>query len=238
MLRLILSIVGIAGVVASSLGVARGDEKAVAKSAADKPAAVKFSEDFEKGADAWEPMDKAIWTLKKGDHGYVYSQAKKESKYKPAVRSPVNISILKGNDVGDFTLDAKVLSTHPDYGHRDAVIVFGYQDASHFYYVHLGKQTDDHANQIFIVNGAPRTKISTKTSTGTPWDEKWHNVRIIRKTGDGAIEIYFDDMKTPVMTATDKTFAHGRIGVGTFDDTSDWDDIKLEGTAAAKSDGK
>ncbi|MEX2187069.1 MAG: hypothetical protein WD875_09760 [Pirellulales bacterium] len=205
---------------------------AFAENAADDAAKVSYRDDFEKGADNWEPMDKSIWTLRQNDQGYVFSQHKKTSKYKPPVRSPVNIALLKGNDVGDFTLTAKVLSTHEDYGHRDAVLVFGYQDASHFYYVHLGKQTDDHANQIFIVNGEPRTKISTKTSKGTPWDEKWHNVKIVRRAADGAIEVYFDDMKTPVMTASDKTFAHGRIGIGTFDDTSDWDDIVLEGTAA------
>ena len=34
----------------------------------------------------------------------------------------------------------------------------------------------------------------------------------------------------PVMTAKDKTFAYGRIGVGTFDDTADWDDIVIRGT--------
>jgi hypothetical protein len=203
-------------------------------SAADEPTGVKYHDDFEKGADKWEPMDKSIWTLRQKDDNYVFSQHKKDSKYKPPVRSPVNIALLKENDVGDFSLTAKVLSTHKDYGHRDAVLVFGYQDASHFYYVHLGKETDDHANQIFIVDGSPRTKISTKTSKGTPWDEKWHDVKIVRHAADGTIEVYFDDMKTPAMTASDKTFAHGRIGIGSFDDTTDWDDIKLEGTAAKK----
>jgi hypothetical protein len=196
-----------------------------------EPAKISLHEDFEKGADRWVPMDKEIWTVKKTESGSVFSQHKKESKYKPPVRSPVNIALLKDHAVGDFTLDAKVLSTHKDYGHRDAVLVFGYRDASHFYYVHLGKETDDHANQIFIVDGKPRTKISTKTSTGTRWDEKWHNVRIVRRVADGTIEVYFDDMKTPAMTASDKTFAQGRIGIGTFDDTADWDDIRLEGTA-------
>jgi len=47
---------------------------------------------------------------------------------------------------------------------------------------------------------------------------------------DGTIEIYFDDMQKPVMTANDNIFAYGRIGVGTFDDTADWDDITLRGT--------
>ena len=195
---------------------------------------VVYQEDFEKGADHWQPLDAKQWQIKKTDKGQVYSQHKKETEYKPPHRSPTNVSLLKDVKVGDLELTAKVLSTHPDYGHRDAVIVFGYQDPAHFYYVHLGKQADDHANQIFIVNDAARTKISLTSTSGTNWDDSWHTVRVVRKVADGTIEIYYDDMTKPVMTAKDKTFAWGQIGVGTFDDTSDWDDIVVRGTAVEK----
>ncbi len=190
---------------------------------------VVFEENFEKGADRWEPLDKAQWEVKKTDQGRVYSQHKKQSAYKPPHRSPTNVALLKDVIIGDMELTAKVKSTHPDYGHRDAVICFGYQDPSHFYYVHLGKQADDHANQIFIVNDAPRTKISITSTTGTNWTDNWHAVKVVRRPSDGTIEIYFDDMTKPVMTAKDKTFGPGRIGVGTFDDISDWDDIVIRG---------
>jgi hypothetical protein len=115
-------------------------------------------------------------------------------------------------------------------------LFFGYQDPAHFYYVHLGQKTDDHANQIFIVNGAPRTKISTKTTEGTKWDNQWHPVKIIRLVSDGTIQVFFDDMKTPAMTATDKTFTWGQVGLGSFDDTGNWTDVKLHGVKVAKKD--
>lgn len=193
-----------------------------------------FEEDFEKGAERWEPTDANAWKIKETDKGYVYSQFEKRSKYEPPHRSPYNISLLKDVHVGSFVLDADVLSTHEDYGHRDVCLFFGYQDAAHFYYVHLGKQTDDHANQIFIVNAAPRTKISTRTTPGTNWDDQWHHVRIARDAESGSIQVFFDDMETPVMTASDKTFRGGRVGIGSFDDTSDWDNIKLRGTTVEK----
>lgn len=186
-------------------------------------------EDFEQGARRWQPTDSAAWRLNETDAGNVYSQFKKRSKYEPPHRSPYNISLLKDVLVGDFVLDAKVLSTHEDYGHRDVCLFFGYQDAAHFYYVHLGKKADAHANQIFIVNDKPRTKISLKTTPGTNWDDKWHHVRVTRTVQDGLIQIYFDDMETPVMEAKDTTFKWGQIGVGSFDDTGDWDDITLRG---------
>jgi len=190
---------------------------------------VVFQEDFEKGAERWSPQDEKQWQVKKTDSGQVYSQFVKQTTFKPPHRSPTNVSLLKDVTVGDMEFVGRVRSTHPDYGHRDAVVFFGYQDPAHMYYVHLGKQADDHANQIFIVNGADRKKISITSTSGTNWDDNWHTVKVVRKVGDGTIEIYFDDLQKPVMTAKDTTFAWGRIGVGTFDDTADWDDIVLRG---------
>lgn len=187
-------------------------------------------EDFEKGADRWEPTDPNAWQIEQIDGNKVYSQSK-GSKYSPPQRSPLNISLLKDVYVGDFVLTVRVQSTCRDYNHRDVCLFFGHQGPSHFYYVHLGKKADPHANQIFIVNDAPRTMITEKQSPGTPWDDQWHRVKVVRRVADGTIEVYFDDMETPVMTAKDKTFAWGRVGLGSFDDTSRWDDVRLEGVA-------
>ena len=188
-----------------------------------------YKDSFEQGATRWEPTDETAWRIKETAQGKVLSQFKKRSQYEPPFRSPLNISLLRDVNVTDFELTVKVLSTHEDYGHRDVCLFFGYQDPAHFYYVHLGKKTDDHANQVFIVNGADRTKISTKTTEGTDWDDQWHTIRIVRSSRSGTILIYFDDMKRHVMAATDSTFRWGRVGVGSFDDTSDWDDFRLRG---------
>jgi hypothetical protein len=188
---------------------------------------VEVREDFEKGMDRWEPTDAAAWRIEDGPTGKCLSQFGK-SKYAPPHRSPFNIALLKEVVVGDFVLEAKCRSTVKDYGHRDLCVIFGYQDPGRFYYSHLGKKTDDHANQIFIVNGAPRTKISTKTTEGIPWTDEWVKVKVVRKGAD--IEVYWNDMTAPVQTAKDATFPGGRIGLGSFDDTGAWDDILLKGT--------
>ena len=206
---------------------------------ADVPAKLKslpvvYEEDFEKGAGNWQPTDAKAWKVDKVGKNKVYNQYVRRSKYNPPHRSPYNISLLKGIKVKSFVLDAKVKSTIKDYGHRDVCLFFGYQNPAHFYYVHLGKKADPHANQIFIVNDAPRIKISTKTTTGTNWDDEWHHVRIVRDAKSGSIEVYFDDMKTPVMTATNRTFDWGQIGLGSFDDTGIWDDVVLRGEKVSK----
>jgi hypothetical protein len=36
-------------------------------------------------------------------------------------------------------------------------------------------------------------------------------------------------METPIMEAVNKAFTHGKIGLGSFDDTGDWDNLTLRG---------
>ena len=192
-----------------------------------------FQDDFSAGSDHWQPTDDAAWKIVQQDGNPVYS-LHQQSKYDPPFRSPHNISLVKNHTVGSFDIQTRVFTTARDYGHRSMCLFFGYQDPAHFYYVHLGQKTDDRANQIFIVNGAARTKISTKTTPGTPWDRQWHNVRILRDIDSGSIEIYWDDMNEPVMIANDKTFTWGSVGLGSFDDTGNWDDFKLYGNTAEK----
>ncbi len=187
-----------------------------------------FKDDFANGAARWQPTDAEAWKVVKSDKGHYYSQFQM-SMYKPRFRSPHNIALIKDLKVTDFVFEAKVLSTAKDGDHRDMCLFFGYQDPAYFYYVHMAKKTDDRANQIFLVDGADRKKISTKTTKGTPWDDKWHHVKLTRTIADGSIEVFWDDMKTPIMTATDKTFTWGQVGIGSFDDSGHWADVKVSG---------
>ena len=190
-------------------------------------------DDFEKGADNWQPTDAKAWRIGQTDRGKVYNQFK-NSDYKPPHRSPHNISLLRDVTVGDFELTVRVQSTNGGAGnHQDMCLFFNHQDPAHFYYVHLGKRPDPHSSQIMLVNGAPRVMITKSKSPGIPWDDKWHDVKIVRRTADGTIEIYFDDMKKPIMRAVDKTFTWGRVGLGSFDDNGNWDDFKLHGVKVA-----
>lgn len=190
-----------------------------------------FHDDFSKGADVWTPTDATAWKITEADGNPAF-EILGGSKYTPPHRSPVNIAIREGGFVGDFVFTARVMTKQTSRGHRDMCVVFGYQDPANFYYVHLGEKTDPHSNQIFLVNNAPRVAISEQASEGTPWkDATWHQVKIVRTVATGLIEIYFDDMEKPTHVAHDKTFAWGRIGIGTFDDKGLWDDVEVRGVA-------
>jgi len=204
--------------------------------AADKAASTDLpllhEDGFERGAGLWQPKD-SEWDVVETGSGNAYRMTGK-SGYKPPVRSPRIVSLLDGLRVTDFELTVRVKSTGRNYGHRDVCLFWGYQDPSHFYYAHLGQKPDPHSCQIFIVNDKPRTRITTNKTEGIPWTEEWHTVKIVRRVSDGTMEVYFDDMTEPIMVAEDKTFTWGEVGLGTFDDSGNWDDFVLKGLEAKR----
>ena len=153
----------------------------------------------------------------------------RQSEYNPPVRSPINIALIKDLVVSDFVIQLKVRSTTRDYPHRDICLFFGYQDPTHFYYAHIARSADPAAHSIFIVNGEPRKSIAAQRTDGFTWDQGWHTIRLERTTKDGRIALFVDRMDQPIMTAFDRTFTWGQVGVGSFDDTGEFDDIVVRG---------
>jgi hypothetical protein len=200
------------------------------------------TEDFEQDRARWHALcpkpSESVWKLVTLGEGPAANRALRvtgKSNYQPPHRSPHSVALLGDTLVGDFELTARVQNTNPSAGgHRDLCVFWGYQDAAHFYYVHLGAIPDPHSCQIFIVNDAPRTKITEKNSGGTAWDDGWHDIKVVRRVADGTMEVYFDDMETPAMTARDRTFAWGQVGLGTFDDSGNFDNLQLRGVRVTR----
>ncbi|WP_442510727.1 hypothetical protein SH528x_002369 [Novipirellula sp. SH528] len=190
----------------------------------EEPADTVFTDDFEKGHDRWELLDPDTWKLSTNDGNSTIEITKRESNYKPPVRSPGHVALIRDLELGSFEITFRVRSTKDTGNHRDCCVFFNYQDDQHFYYVHLGAKPDPHSGQIMIVKEAPRLAL-TKNESLTPWDDQWHNVRVVRDVTSGKIDVFFDDMTKPHMTVTDMTFKKGRIGLGSFDDLNEFDDV-------------
>ncbi|WP_165244955.1 hypothetical protein [Paludisphaera soli] len=204
---------------------------AAASTSADEPpdAAKVFRDDFERDAPTgWSFTDPAAWRIAETKDGDRVLELFGASKYEPKVRSPLNIALIDGEEFGGFELRVKVRSTVKDYGHRDLCLIFGHVDPSHYYYVHLAKAADPHAHSVFLVNGEPRVSIAETRTQGVDWTDGWHEVRLVREPDSGLVEVYFDDLEKPIMTARDRTFSKGRIGLGSFDDKGMFDDLTIK----------
>ena len=149
------------------------------------------------------------------------------------VRAPTSWAVLDGYDVASFEFTGRLqCDTDPGNNKRDMCVFFGFQDPTHFYYVHFAGSSDDVHNIIGLVNGADRVKINTEpagTSVFRMTDKAWHHFKIVRDTASGEIRAYLDDMAAPILKAIDRTFVHGLVGIGSFDDTGRFDDLELGG---------
>jgi hypothetical protein len=149
------------------------------------------------------------------------------------IRRPARLAILKGPDLGSLTLRARVrCDRDAAVKGRDVLLVFGYRSPSRFYYVHLSNEVTYPHNGIFVVNDADRQRLSEMKGEAPLTDREWHDVRLVRDVARGSVEVYFDGSRAPVLTARDTTFASGRVGVGSFDDTAAFRDIVVEGEPA------
>lgn len=211
-------------IIAAGLAVPIQAAGSTAKS--DSKGTLVYENAFDEELGDWTMTDETAWKRLDEDGNGVLALVG-ASDYEPEVRSPHNIARVKDLEVEDFVIEVQAKQTGREYDHRDLCIFFGYEDPSHFYYVHIASIADPNANSIFIVNGAPRVSIATERTDGTKWTDGYHAIRITRDTKTGSIAVYFDDMENPIMKAEDKTFLKGGVGFGSFDDTGNFDDVKI-----------
>jgi hypothetical protein len=190
------------------------------------------SDDFEQeNFDNWLIHPSENWILKKDNDSKVL--ALQEPGKQGKVRAPTAYALLKDFNVTDFIFKGDIKSYQdPDILVRDMVVIFHYQDSTHFYYVHFSAKSDDKHNIIAIVNGEDREKINHESegaSQARLTDNEFHKFKVSYDSKTSKICSYLDDMTKPILTANDSTFSHGLVGVGSFDDTGCVDDVKLWG---------
>jgi hypothetical protein len=185
---------------------------------------INFRDNFSSGKlDAWQFPFPEDWVVKEeGGLHYLHMLRSRE----PLVpRRPQQFALLKGITVGSFTLETRVRREG-----SSMLIVFNYVDTLHFYYTHLsvdpGAKVDVH-NGIFLVNGAPRRRIAGLEAAPALPDKNWHKVRVQRDISSGSIKVFVDDELEPRFSVLDNTFKCGQVGLGSFDETGDFTDVRL-----------
>ncbi len=145
-------------------------------------------------------------------------------------RRPLQFARIKNIRFGSFDLQARVRRDQ-----KSIIVVFNYVDTLHFYYAHLSRDRGTAVsvhNGIFIVNGGPRRRIAGKLAAPALPDHGWHTVRILRNVRTGSIEVFMDGRRQALFHVMDRTFRCGEVGLGSFDETGDFADIRLRSNDA------
>ncbi|RZQ59690.1 hypothetical protein [Amycolatopsis suaedae] len=147
-------------------------------------------------------------------------------------------TLTAGPSFASVQVDAEVRIDAPvTLNNRDVIITFGQVSDTRYYYAHLSQDNTIYPhNGIFVVNDADRLRLDDQWngSVGAPpaiTDAEYHHVRVRHCVPTGRITVFVDDMSTPLMTATDRTFRlGGRIGFGSFDNHGRIREVTVTGT--------
>jgi hypothetical protein len=185
---------------------------------------VSYHDDFASGSlDHWlfpYPEDWEI--LSEGSGHYLHM---KRSRAPGVPRRPLQFARLQRLNMASFELSLRIRRAG-----RSMIVVFNYVDTMHFYYTHLSQDRGSDQpvhNGIFIVNGGPRERIAGLEAPPALPDRGWHRVRIQREAFAGSIKVFVDDQDQPLFAVNDTTFRCGQIGLGSFDETGDFADLRL-----------
>jgi len=129
--------------------------------------------------------------------------------------------ILSPDSYADFTLTVEA-KTNESSGNANAdyALVFGFVDENNYYYMLFNRITTNTA--LFRVVGGTRQELAVATNNWLS-DDEYHTVEVRRVSDD--IEIRFDG--NIVLQHTDGTFSSGQIGLGSFNDSAYFDNIRI-----------
>lgn len=145
-------------------------------------------------------------------------------------RRPTMFALFKSACIGSFDLSVDARREG-----RSLMIAFGFQDRAHFYYAHVSSDDGYVAvhNGLFMVNGGERFRIAGHGSAPVLPKQDWHRVRVVRDVESGKIEVYADDDPAPRFSVTDKAFTYGWVGLGSFNESGDFDNLHIDAELAS-----
>jgi hypothetical protein len=150
----------------------------------------------------------------------------------PGPRRPCQIAVADTQNFEKVVFEADLRPLQ-----KSMIVVFCYRDPAHFNYAHLstdtGVQQPVH-NGVFHVFGGERVRISSQE--GPPAFAKtgdWCHVRLVHDGKSGEVRVSVNGREVTALHAVDLSLKSGKIGVGSFDETGDFKNIKITGTPAS-----
>ena len=105
-------------------------------------------------------------------------------------------------------------------------------DAGEVYSVHFSTDTGVKQpvhNGVFHVYGGERVRISA--TDGPPAFSSinhWFHIKVVWDGETGAVQGFVDGQPVPALHAVDLSLREGRFGIGSFDETGDFKNVKIE----------
>jgi len=145
----------------------------------------------------------------------------------PGPRRPIQFALADTPELQKATVEADMRPIG-----KSLLIVFAYRDAAHFDYAHLSTDTatkEAHHNGVFHVYDGERVRISAVDGPAAfSSNGQWHHVQLVWDGKSGSVHVTVDGQPIPALDAVDLSLRSGRIGFGSFDETGDFKNVKIQ----------
>lgn len=169
----------------------------------------------------WVVPASADWKVEEGTLRLVTSRGPL-----PGPRRPIQFALTDVPNYQRLTVEADVQPLG-----RSLLIVVAYRDPAHFDYAHLSTDTAEDQpvhNGIFHVYGGERVRISAERGPAAfAARGRWYHVTLAHDATAGTVEVAVDGRAAPALRAVDLSLGPGKVGLGSFDETGVFKNIKI-----------
>jgi hypothetical protein len=149
----------------------------------------------------------------------------------PGPRRPFNFALTDVPAYSKITVEADARTLG-----RSLIVVFAYKDEAHFNYAHFSTDAGDQQpvhNGIFHVYGGERVRISNERGPAAfAASGKWYHVTLTHDPATGRAVGTVDGKPVPALEGVDLSLGAGKIGIGSFDETAEFKNVKITVTGA------
>jgi hypothetical protein len=142
-------------------------------------------------------------------------------------RRPMKYALLESKPFSKVTVEGEVKRNG-----RSVIIVYAYQDDAHYDYAHISVDTaasQNVHNGMFHIFGGERVRISSLEGPGSLPTQEWTPVKLVFDGETGHCYVEVNGKRNPSLDAVDLSLRRGRVGIGSFDETGDFRNIKVSG---------
>jgi hypothetical protein len=143
-------------------------------------------------------------------------------------RRPTKFALLESKPYSKVTVEGEIKRNA-----RSLIVVYAWQDDAHYNYAHISSDsatTQNVHNGMFHIFGGERVRMSSLDGPASLPTQDWTPIRVVFDGESGHCYVEVNGKRNPSLDAVDLSLRWGRVGIGSFDETGDFRNIKVTGT--------
>ncbi len=146
-------------------------------------------------------------------------------------RRPTKFALLESKPFNKVTVEGEIRRNG-----RSLIIVYAWQDDAHYNYAHISSDAamkENVHNGMFHIFGGERVRMSLLDGPASlaaqVASQDWAPVKLVFDGDSGRCYVEVNGKRNPSLDAVDLSLRWGRVGLGSFDETGDFRNIRVTG---------